>query len=290
MQNFARLYFRVIPSWLQILISQIFSVVFRTRFSILFIWPYCYLFDLQKSYLQRFQPPAGKARYTSFQDFFKRHLRQPLPATGTEIWHCEGYLCDWGFFRDKEVSSLKGDALSLNQVFGTPAKKTRGHFFVNVFLHNHNYHRVHAPTSGVIKSIRQIRGGLMFLRPWFYPRECRTFPSIHNERLVIEIQDLAGESWWLAMVGGFGVGTIKLPLGIGPQVQIRQGQELAFFELGSTVCIAAPRPLLIEQDLQTVSAGDPMPILLREAYAKPLLHPHELPVLPEVQYEESPLL
>ena len=127
----------------------------------------------------------------------------------------------------------------------------------------------------------------MFLRPWFYPRECRTFPSIHNERLVIEIQDQAGESWWLALVGGFGVGTIKLPVGIGPQARIRQGQELAFFELGSTVCIAAPKPLLIEQDLQTVSAGDPMPILLREARAKPRFHANSRRGLPEAQFEES---
>lgn len=235
--------------------SRIFSVIFHWRISQYFIKPYCFIFDLKKDYLNQFMPASNNEAYKSYSDFFRRRLKLPPILESNTIWPCEGYLCDWGSFHEKQNSLIKGQRLDLNSVFKSEKSQTKNHFFLNVFLHNHNYHRVHSPISGTITNITRIPGDLIFLRPWFYQRKEVSYPAIRNERVVFEITDHEQRPWYLAMVGGFGVGTIELLSGILNGKSVSVGQEIAKFNLGSTVCLASPVPVLNNKFLAEVKVG-----------------------------------
>ncbi len=258
MKCFALFYSRHVPHFLQILISKIFSVFFRLSVSKFIIPIYCKMYGLNDDYLAQFQSAQTTTKekgYLSFSDFFKRRYRTALIVAGALIWPCEGYVCDWGLVEDIEISDLKGDIVDVDEIFKTDRKSMKHHYFVNVFLHNHNYHRVHAPTDGVIRSIKTVSGGLSFLRPWLYEKESRSYPAHHNERTVFEIEDMNQKTWWVTLVGGFGVGTIKMTRETYVGALLAVGQEIAWFELGSTVCIASPYAIPVERYLQGVSAG-----------------------------------
>lgn len=271
MKRFALFYSRHIPHFLHILISKIFSVFFRLPISRVIIPAYCKIYGLNESYLSQFTSTRQTEGYFSFSDFFKRRYRTALIVTGALIWPCEGYVCDWGLMDDIQIADLKGDIVDVDEIFQTDHKNIKNHYFVNVFLHNHNYHRVHSPTDGVIKSIKTVPGGLSFLRPWLYEKESRSYPAYHNERTVFEIEDLNQKIWWVTLVGGFGVVTIKLTQEARVGARLNVGQEMAWFELGSTVCVASPYSIPISHYLQSVHAGQVLTYAPRPNHTENLL-------------------
>jgi phosphatidylserine decarboxylase len=253
---FANLFWLHLPGSFQKYISLCFSCLFEIKISRFFIVPYCAFFGLDADYLDQFIPDHTRGKYRSYSDFFQRKLKQPLLAQSEMIWPCEGYVCDWGNFSTKSQSTIKGQTMNLNSVFHSNSEYTKSHYFVNIFLHNHNYHRIHAPVSGVIKNIQRIPGDLVFLRPWFYRRSDVSYPSIRNERVSIEIMDVHGLSWFLSLVGGFGVGTIETNPNVLIGSHVSVGQELGLFKLGSTVCMASPYDLQPNTYLEQVRVGD----------------------------------
>lgn len=226
------------------------------KLSKFFILPYCFVYGLQADYLDQFEPESGDGSYKSYSDFFKRKYKSNISVDSEVVWPCEGYVCDWGRFEARRNSLVKGQLLDLNDIFKSSPEQTKGHYFLNIFLHNHNYHRVHMPVKGEIVSIHSIPGDLVFLRPWFYRREDVNYPAYRNERVVFKIKDEAQNFWFLAMVGGFGVGTIE----IMPEVQagsfLSVGTEIAKFNLGSTVCLATPHAIQVDKFLQVVKPGE----------------------------------
>jgi hypothetical protein len=56
-------------------------------------------------------------------------------------------------------------------------------------------------------------------------------------------------------VGGFGVDTIKLNSNTFLNSEMKLGEELGWFELGSTVCMATPVAISVEKYLQAVHVG-----------------------------------
>lgn len=263
MKLFAIHFWTRLPVSAQKRISGLFAALFRKGWSRLLIVPYCLLMGLDGDDLAGFEPDSGQARYQSYEDFFKRRYKTFPVMRGAWVWPCEGYVCDWGRFGERALTRVKGQELPLSRIFHpwkNPAEQT---YFVNIFLHNHNYHRVHAPVAGKILSLQRIPGDLVFLRPWFYSRSEVSRPAFQNERLTVEIEDRQGRSWWLSMVGGFGVGSIELTneTQVGSFVEL--GQELGWFNLGSTVCLASPEPLVALRYLQTVKAGESLPVQAR---------------------------
>ena len=224
------------------------------------IVPYCMLFSLDADYLNDFEPENGEAVYTSYDDFFKRKFRNGPEIQAPISWPCEGYICDWGSFNEKQNSLVKGQLFDLNKIFLSTPEQTENYFFTNIFLHNHNYHHVHAPVSGKIIKITKIPGDLIFLRPWFYQRSDVSYPALRNERVIFELLAEDNKVWYLAMVGGFGVGSIEMKkdLALGSTVQV--GEEIAKFNLGSTVCLASPVKISVQKYLQTIVVGQKIEI------------------------------
>jgi len=253
---FANLFWIYLPSSFQKQFSSLFSRIFQMKISRYFILPYSLVFGLSANYLDQFEPDSGEVSYYSFSDFFKRKYKSGFDIRSKNIWPCEGYVCDWGLFSEKNNSIVKGQVLDLNEIFHSNPEQTSQHFFLNIFLHNHNYHRVHSPVTGTISKITNIPGGLVFLRPWFYKRADVSFPAIRNERVVFEILDNHHQLWYLAMVGGFGVGSVQIGRNLHPGSEVKVGEEIAKFDLGSTVCLATPMRLQPNRFLQTVNPGE----------------------------------
>ena len=156
---------------------------------------------------------------------------------------------------------MKGQKRDLNSIFLSHPDVTSNYFFINIFLHNHNYHRVHSPCDGQITRISKVPGDLIFLRPWFYKNGDVSYPAFRNERFIFEIKDSQNRPWFLAMIGGFGVGTIELAPQAVLGAKIKVGEEIGRFNLGSTVCLALPHAAHIQKFLQTVQVGQKIQII-----------------------------
>lgn len=110
--------------------------------------------------------------------------------------------------------------------------------------------------DGIVRQIKTLKGNLNFLRPWLYPRERVSEPAFKNERVIIEIEDKKGQSWWLALVGGMGVGTIQLASMMQTGTFVLEGDVIGGFLLGSTCCLIVPFEVLNLKYLQAVDIGE----------------------------------
>lgn len=247
-----------LPAFLQKQISTLWSKIYKWKLSALFIKPFCRRYKIDDQQLSLYQPASGGENYTSFQDFFTRKLRQPINVKfGAVIAPCQGLVCENGFISELAEVHVKGRNYFIQDIFDDVGNKINNTYsFINIFLHNHNYHRFHAPIRGTILSIRNISGHLNFLRPWFYEKKNVSSPSFINERYILEILDEQNQSWFLSFIGGMGVGNIKLSEGLKIGSQINSGDELGYFLLGSTCCIAAPVKTKKFSYLQKIEAGE----------------------------------
>lgn len=229
-----------LPGNFQRRISAFYSKVYDKPFTKYIIAPYVRYYYKDPGYKDKFLPPEGKKDFGSFQDFFIRRFKK-LPINKSPwVWPCEGLLCDEGKVYEFGALKVKGDIRTIETIFGVfKGDISPTYSFTNVFLHNKNYHRIHAPVSGTITRIQHIPGDLIVLRPWIY-KQNPSLPAFRNERYNIDITDNKGRVWYLSIVGGPAVGTIKLPKSITLENSVEKLDELALFYLGSTCCMAAP--------------------------------------------------
>ncbi len=229
-----------IPSPLQKGISAWYASVYNTTFSKYLIRPYLAINYSDRYYLDKFTPPEGKDHFESFQDFFTREFKN-LPENGSPwVWPCEGLLCEEGKVSTIQVAHVKSDKRNVNAVFGLAEETIPSNYtFTNVFLHNKNYHRIHAPINGTITRIEHVPGDLVVLRPWIY-KQNPSLPAFRNERYNVDITDTLGRTWYMSIVGGPAVGTIALDPKVKLGSKIDKLDQLGLFYLGSTCCMAAP--------------------------------------------------
>jgi phosphatidylserine decarboxylase len=236
--------------------SRAYSCLFNLSLSRYLIAPYCRIHDLDEVYLAHYVAADGCATYRNFQSFFSRKLAAPLTATTETCWPCDGILCESSPLNEVRDVYIKGARIDARQIFGADSSQIpKNYAFVNIFLHNKDYHRIHTPVGGVITSIARVPGKLTILRPWMNGSQ-PSAPAFINERLNICVRDLHNRSWFLSAVGGPAVNAIQVAGNLSVGSSLRVGEELAFFSLGSTCCLAAPifpRPLLIGCEIK---AGD----------------------------------
>lgn len=238
-------------------ISASYARIYDQPWSRFLIRPYCWWHYPEREYLSQFRPPAGKTAFSNFQDFFTREFKELPDTTSPWVWPCEGVLCHAGYLTEIPSSNVKGDQREVTQIFGlAPGDIPESYYFTNVFLHNKNYHRIHAPVSGRITRIQHIPEELVILRPWIY-EENPSIPAFRNERINLDMEDEEGQTWHLSIVGGPAVGSITLATGVHLGATVHLLQELAVFHLGSTCCMAAPRRSVADQYYTNVEVGLP---------------------------------
>ncbi len=211
--------------------------------------------------------------YGSFNDFFTRELKagaRPLPNDDA-ILACpvDGRVSQSGRIADGQMLQAKGWRYSLAGLAHELAEGFDGGSFATIYLAPPDYHRVHAPSAGVLIAARAIPGALFSVNAATEGTVEGLF--CRNERLVCRLRTAFGDLL-IVLVGALLVGSIATPWPgprspyrtaetVQPDVQLAQGAELGRFLLGSTVILCTPPKgcqLNALQARQRVQMGQPL--------------------------------
>jgi len=201
-----------------------------------------------------------EARQTSFKslhDCFTRELkpglRPPDPDPAITVSPCDAIIGAFGAIADTELFQIKGAPYSLLDLLGDPAlvEAHRNGRFVTLRLTSSMYHRFHAPCDGRIEQVSFISGDTWNVNPIALKRIEKLFCK--NERAVIRTRLETGEVLTLVPVAAILVASIRLhfldlmlnaktpgPAVFPCDVGIHKGDELGWFEHGSTIIVLAP--------------------------------------------------
>jgi len=200
---------------------------------------------------------AKKTHFKSLHDCFTRELRPGLrpadPDPAIVASPSDGIIGAFGTIRDGELYQIKGAPYSLIDLLGDPAlvEAHRNGRFLTLRLTSSMYHRFHAPHDGHIDQVTLIHGDTWNVNPIALKRVERLFCK--NERAVIRTRLATGEALTLVPVAAILVASIRLhfldivlnagtrgPLVFPCDVNVKKGDELGWFEHGSTIIVLAP--------------------------------------------------
>ena len=200
---------------------------------------------------------AKETSFKSLHDCFTRELRAGLrpadPDPAVVASPSDGIVGAFGTIRDGELYQIKGAPYSLLDLVGDPAlvEQHRNGRFVTLRLTSSMYHRFHAPHDGRIERVSFIHGDVWNVNPIALKRIERLFCK--NERAVIRTRLDSGDALTLVPVAAILVASIRLhvldrtlnaqttgPLVFPCDAAMRKGEELGWFEHGSTIILLAP--------------------------------------------------
>ncbi len=197
--------------------------------------------------------------YPHFNAFFTRALvagARPLPADPRIVVSpADGTLCAIGRIDGHTVIHAKGQGYSLGALLtADPAPYLDG-LAATVYLAPSNYHRVHAPLAGRVRSVVYVPGALFSVNA----RTARVVDGLfaRNERIILNCEDGHGP-FALVLVGAMCVGSMELTccdlpslvrhhdrsrplrLSLPAPFAFERGAELGRFNMGSTVIMILP--------------------------------------------------
>jgi phosphatidylserine decarboxylase len=200
---------------------------------------------------------AKKTEFKSLHDCFTRELRPGLrpvdPDPSIVVSPSDGIVGAFGKIADTELFQVKGAPYSLLDLLGDPAlvEQHRNGKFITLRLTSSMYHRFHAPHDCRIERVTLIHGDTWNVNPIALKRVERLFCK--NERAVIRTRLQSGEAFTLVPVAAILVASIRLHFldltlnaqSTGPtvfpcDVAVKKGDELGWFEHGSTIILLAP--------------------------------------------------
>ncbi len=221
-----------------------------------------------KKFIHHFKVDMSEAlepcptKYKSFNDFFTRQLRpgaRTIAADETAI-ACpnDGFISQLGDIKEGKIFQAKGHDYSLFELIGGDddiARAFTGGKFATLYLSPKDYHRVHMPLSGCLKSMTYIPGSLFPVKPSIVANVPNLFAR--NERVVCIFQTAIGPMA-VILVGAMIVASIHTTWAgqMAPntskqithveytndpnKISIEKGKEMGHFELGSTVIVLFP--------------------------------------------------
>ena len=209
--------------------------------------------------------------FDSIQGVFTRALKPGERAIeGNFVSPADGALSQMGEAKDGHGVQAKGLDYNLRDLVYESFEAVNGeslNSFATVYLAPHNYHRVHTPVTGKLKKVRYIPGELWPVNEPFVKFMPNLF--VRNERLVFDIELPTGGFVHAVMVGALNVGRISSPFVSNfisndyfkksesfereMNIDIKAGDELGTFMLGSTVVLVLDKDAEKEIKLPTLS-------------------------------------
>jgi phosphatidylserine decarboxylase len=212
---------------------------------------------------------AARSRFTSLHDAFTRELRPGARSVDGDPQvlssPCDGIVMAAGVISDDTLLQAKGLTYTLSELLADKSLAT-GHAgcrYLTLRLTAGMYHRFHAPADCHISRVTYISGDTWNVNPPALQRVERLY--CRNERAVIQAQ-LTGGGGELLMVpvAAVLVASIRLhfadvllhlryrgPNAIDCDARPQKGQELGWFEHGSTIILILPQSCALADDLQT---------------------------------------
>lgn len=201
---------------------------------------------------------ARRSRFASLHDCFTRELKdgaRPVDSRpGILVSPCDGIVGACGPVAGVEVIQAKGFPYTLADLIGDRqwVERYRDGCYATLRLTASMYHRFHAPDEGAVRQVNYISGDTWNVNPIALRRVERLF--CRNERAAIEMALADGGQVTLVAVAAILVASIRLHfLDVllhlryrGPNVlpcdaPLARGEEMGWFEHGSTIVVFAPR-------------------------------------------------
>lgn len=191
--------------------------------------------------------------YPSFNAFFTRALQAGArPISGEFCSPADGEISQLGNIERETLVQAKGVNYSVSKLLGKADVSTYASgSFITIYLSPRDYHRVHSPISGKLKTARYIPGKLFSVNQ----QTTLDIPDLFaiNERLVLEFDTEHGDVA-VIMVGAMIVAGIqpvwrstpypaKTFLEEAPELDVEAGDELGRFLMGSTAIIVSSKKL-----------------------------------------------
>ena len=223
--------------------------------------------------------------YKTFNDFFTRPLKngaRPL-VQADFICPVDGAISQFGNIEIDQIFQAKGHAYSTTALVGGD-KALAQHFengkFACLYLSPKDYHRIHMPCDGTLKSMTYVPGALFSVNP----TTAQGVPGLfaRNERVVCEFTSVTHGSFVMVLVGATIVGSMATVWHdaangiINPprthktrvwtyedqNITLKQGDEMGRFLLGSTVVMLFQKDTLQFnadwQPARTIKLGEMM--------------------------------
>ncbi len=200
------------------------------------------------------RPPQS---YESLNAYFTRRLRQGVRQVEdcdeeSLVSPVDGRLGAFGAIEDGTLFQAKGRSYPLLELVDSAeeAERFRGGWYATIYLSPRDYHRIHSPVCGEIAKISYIPGHLFPVNPFAVENIDDLFAV--NERLITYLETAKLGRAAVIKVGATCVGRIGLSYDgfetnrrfrrrreFDPpsQVAMEHGEELAVFNLGSTVIV-----------------------------------------------------
>jgi phosphatidylserine decarboxylase len=199
------------------------------------------------------------ASYASFNEFFTRALMpgvRPL-APADLICPVDGAISQFGPMQRDQIYQAKGHQYSSTALVGgdaTLAAQFDDGYFATLYLSPRDYHRIHMPCDGRLTRMIYVPGDLFSVNP----TTARGVPGLfaRNERVVCVFESARGP-FVLVLVGATIVGSMATvwygvvnPPRPGEirewryedqSIELKQGEEMGRFLLGSTVVMLFPK-------------------------------------------------
>jgi phosphatidylserine decarboxylase len=224
---------------------------------------------LIRSFVRAYRPAMDDAlereptRYPSFNAFFTRALRdgtRPFDPDRRSIGSaCDGTVSNAGLIRDEQLLQAKGQHYSLDSLLAAQpplVQELRSGSFATLYLAPSNYHRVHMPLSGRLRTAWHVPGRLFSVNDATAAR----VPGLYarNERVICAFESEHGP-FVLVLVGALFVGSIStiwhgqitpargargpsaLEATSHADLWQQRGAEFGRFNMGSTVILLFPR-------------------------------------------------
>jgi phosphatidylserine decarboxylase len=222
---------------------------------------------------------AKQTRFRSMHDCFTRELkdgarpveRDPKVLTSP----CDAIVGACGAVAGTTLYQIKGFPYSLDDLFCAPAMVAahRNARYVTLRLTSSMYHRFHAPHDCRVDQVSYISGDTWNVNPIALRRVERLF--CRNERVILRTTlDAGGERVTLVLVAAVLVASIRLhfldvllnlrhrgPNVIACDARLRKGDEMGWFEHGSTVIVLAPADFALCDTIEegaTIRMGEPL--------------------------------
>lgn len=221
---------------------------------------------------------AKEQRFESLHQCFTRELepgsRMPDPDPAVVCSPCDAIVGACGEVRAGMVWQAKGFPYRAAELFGREdrAAPFEGGSFATLRLTSAMYHRFHAPHDGCIEHVTYLSGDAWNVNPVALARVERLF--CRNERAVLRLRLDAGPVIALVPVAAVLVASIRLhfldvllhlrwrgPHEMPCSHHARKGDELGWFEHGSTIIVFAPPGVALAEGIEPgrrLRMGEPL--------------------------------
>jgi phosphatidylserine decarboxylase len=221
---------------------------------------------------------AKKTQFRSMHDCFTRELKagaRPIDQRqDILVSPCDAIVGSCGTIAGTELFQAKGFPYRLEDLIGDrdAVEAHRNGRYVTLRLTAGMYHRFHAPHDGHVGEVIYISGDTWNVNPIALKRIERLFCK--NERAVVRMTLADGRPVTLVAVAAILVASIRLhcldePLNLrrrGPNLiacdaRYAKGDELGWFEHGSTIIVFAPKGFTLCENVREggrIRVGEPL--------------------------------